>query len=113
MEEDCRCRSHQGRSYLRATVAPRTFLARVSNGRRSTCFSFSGPRILAKPITTHFYAQWLDTAIPHRALEKSEIPGVVEDYGKAVERAKSAGFDGVEVHAGNGYLIDQFLQDGS
>jgi N-ethylmaleimide reductase len=50
---------------------------------------------------------------PHRALEKSELPGVVEEYGKAVERAKSAGFDGVEVHAGNGYLIDQFLQDGS
>src|ERR1700735_1444621 len=55
---------------------------------------------------------WIQPS-PHRALEKSEIPGVVEDYGKAVERAKSAGFDGVEVHAGNGYLIDQFLQDGS
>ena len=55
---------------------------------------------------------WIQPS-PHRALEKSEIPGVVEEYGKAVERAKSAGFDGVEVHAGNGYLIDQFLQDGS
>jgi N-ethylmaleimide reductase len=55
---------------------------------------------------------WIQPS-PHRALEKSEIPGVLEDYGKAVERAKSAGFDGVEVHAGNGYLIDQFLQDGS
>jgi N-ethylmaleimide reductase len=55
---------------------------------------------------------WIQPS-PHRALEKSEIPGVVEDYGKAVERAKLAGFDGVEVHAGNGYLIDQFLQDGS
>jgi len=50
---------------------------------------------------------------PHRALEKSEIGGVVGEYGKAVERARAAGFDGVEVHAGNGYLIDQFLQDGS
>jgi len=55
---------------------------------------------------------WIQPS-PHRALAKSEIPGVVEEYGKAVERAKSAGFDGVEVHAGNGYLIDQFLQDGS
>lgn len=55
---------------------------------------------------------WLQPS-PHRALEKSEIPGVLEEYGKAVKRAKSAGFDGVEVHAGNGYLIDQFLQDGS
>src|ERR1700737_2338297 len=55
---------------------------------------------------------WIQPS-PHRALEKSEIPGVLEEYGNAVKRAKSAGFDGVEVHAGNGYLIDQFLQDGS
>ena len=50
---------------------------------------------------------------PHRALEITEIPGIVEDYRKAATRAKAAGFDGVEVHAGNGYLLDQFLQDGS
>jgi N-ethylmaleimide reductase len=50
---------------------------------------------------------------PHRALEIREIPGIVEDYRKAAERAKAAGFDGVEVHSGNGYLMDQFLQDGS
>ena len=49
---------------------------------------------------------------PHRALHITEIPGVVEDYRKAAERAKAAGFDGVELHAGNGYLPDQFLQDG-
>jgi N-ethylmaleimide reductase len=55
---------------------------------------------------------WIQPS-PHHALAKSEIPGVLEEYGKAVKRAKSAGFDGVEVHAGNGYLIDQFLQDGS
>lgn len=50
---------------------------------------------------------------PHevpRALETSEIPRVVEDYRKAAERAKQAGFDGVEVHSANGYLIDTFLQ---
>jgi N-ethylmaleimide reductase len=45
-----------------------------------------------------------------RALETDEIPGIVEDYRKAAERAKMAGFDGVEIHAANGYLIDQFLQ---
>jgi len=45
-----------------------------------------------------------------RALETDEIPGVVEDYRKAVVRAKSAGFDGVEIHSANGYLIDTFLQ---
>jgi N-ethylmaleimide reductase len=50
---------------------------------------------------------------PHRALDISEIPGVVEDYRKATTRARAAGFDGVELHAGNGYLPDQFLQDGS
>ncbi len=49
---------------------------------------------------------------PHRALDITEIPGIVEDYRKAAERAKAAGFDGVELHAGNGYLPDQFLQDG-
>src|SRR5258706_2683055 len=49
---------------------------------------------------------------PHRTLDLPEIPGIVEDYRKAAERAKAAGFDGVELHAGNGYLPDQFLQDG-
>ena len=45
-----------------------------------------------------------------RALELVEIPGIVEEYRRAAERAKAAGFDGVEIHAANGYLIDQFLQ---
>ncbi len=44
-----------------------------------------------------------------RALETGEIAGVVEDYRRASERAKAAGFDGVEIHAANGYLINQFL----
>jgi N-ethylmaleimide reductase len=55
---------------------------------------------------------WVQSS-PHRALDISEIPGIVEDYRKAAARAKTAGFDGVELHAGNGYLLDQFLQDGS
>ena len=50
---------------------------------------------------------------PHRALKISEIAGIVDDYRKAAARAKQAGFDGVELHAANGYLIDQFLQNGS
>jgi N-ethylmaleimide reductase len=43
-------------------------------------------------------------------LETEEIPRIVKDYRRAAERAKSAGFDGVELHAANGYLIDEFLQ---
>ena len=48
-----------------------------------------------------------------RALELDEIPGIIEDYRKAAENALAAGFDGIEVHGANGYLLDQFLQDGS
>ena len=50
---------------------------------------------------------------PHevpRALETEEIPQIVEDYRLAAERAKRAGFDGVEIHSANGYLLDTFLQ---
>lgn len=46
-----------------------------------------------------------------RALETAEIPGIVEAFRKGAENARQAGFDGVEIHAANGYLIDQFLQD--
>ncbi|WP_153102009.1 alkene reductase [Paraburkholderia hayleyella] len=46
-----------------------------------------------------------------RALDLEEIPGIVEVYRKGAENAKAAGFDGVEVHGANGYLLDQFLQD--
>jgi 2,4-dienoyl-CoA reductase-like NADH-dependent reductase (Old Yellow Enzyme family) len=46
-----------------------------------------------------------------RALELDEIPLVIEEYRKGAENAMAAGFDGVEIHGANGYLIDQFLQD--
>ena len=45
-----------------------------------------------------------------RALETEEVLRIVEDYRRAAERAKRAGFDGVEIHGANGYLIDEFLQ---
>ncbi len=46
-----------------------------------------------------------------RALDTKEIPGIIECYRKAAMNAQMAGFDGVEIHGANGYLLDQFLQD--
>ncbi|MCO8123081.1 alkene reductase [Stieleria sp. TO1_6] len=48
-----------------------------------------------------------------QALSASEIASVIEDYARATGRARDAGFDGVEIHGANGYLIDQFLRDSS
>ncbi len=48
-----------------------------------------------------------------RALETDELPGIVEQYRQGAENALAAGFDGVEVHGANGYLLDQFLRDGT
>ena len=48
-----------------------------------------------------------------RALELDEIPGIVDQYRQAAKNAQEAGFDGVEVHGANGYLLDQFLRDGT
>lgn len=47
-----------------------------------------------------------------RPLELAEIPGLIQQYVEATARAQAAGFDGVEVHSANGYLLDQFLRDG-
>ena len=57
-------------------------------------------------------ARFVETSTP-RALDAAELPGIVEDYRRAAANAIAAGFDGVEVHAANGYLIDQFLRSGS
>ena len=48
-----------------------------------------------------------------RALRTEELPGIVEQYRHAARSAHTAGFDGVEIHAANGYLLDQFLRDGT
>jgi N-ethylmaleimide reductase len=50
---------------------------------------------------------------PNRALKTEEIAGIVDAFRRSARRAELAGFDAVEVHAANGYLLDQFLQDGS
>jgi 2,4-dienoyl-CoA reductase-like NADH-dependent reductase (Old Yellow Enzyme family) len=55
----------------------------------------------------------LKNYVTPRALETKEIPGIVEAFRKGAANAKASGFDGVEIHGANGYLLDQFLQDGS
>src|SRR5271166_4451914 len=55
---------------------------------------------------------FVDVSEP-RALSLTEIQQTIEDYGRAASNAKAAGFDGVEIHAANGYLIDQFLRSKS
>jgi N-ethylmaleimide reductase len=57
-------------------------------------------------------AGWVPNT-PNRALETAEVAGIVERFRTAAVRGVKAGFDGVELHAANGYLFDQFLQDGS
>lgn len=57
-------------------------------------------------------AGYVDTSLP-RALETSEIAGIVDDFRTAARHAIEAGFDGVEIHGAHGYLIDAFLRDGS
>jgi N-ethylmaleimide reductase len=58
-----------------------------------------------------FTAKGFEPIPTPRALETEEIPRIVQQYAQAARNAMAAGFDGVEVHAANGYLIDQFLQD--
>ncbi|MBR1280909.1 alkene reductase [Bradyrhizobium sp. AUGA SZCCT0177] len=48
-----------------------------------------------------------------RELELSEIPGIIEDFKRSTENALAAGFDGIEIHGANGYLLDQFAKDGT
>jgi 2,4-dienoyl-CoA reductase-like NADH-dependent reductase (Old Yellow Enzyme family) len=74
------------------------------------------PPVSASAIAANGHVSLLRPQRPYpvpRALELHEIPGVIEAYRKGAENAKRAGFDGVELHGANGYLLDQFLQDGS
>ena len=53
-----------------------------------------------------------DTSMP-RALDAAELPGIVQDYRHAARNAIACGFDGIEIHGANGYLLDQFLKTGA
>lgn len=70
------------------------------------------PSAIAAKTKTYLAHGFDDVSTP-RALEISEIKEIVRDYAKAAANAKRAGFDGVEIHGANGYLIDQFLRDGA
>ncbi|MET0372772.1 MAG: alkene reductase, partial [Rhizorhabdus sp.] len=78
--------------------------------------SFSGEQpvsssAIAAPDLAHTYEGKQPYVVP-RALGIDEMPALVDDYRDAARNAIAAGFDGVQIHAANGYLIDQFLRDG-
>eukprot|EP00887_Chlorella_sp_A99_P000665 scaffold5.g665.t1 len=70
------------------------------------------PPVSASAIPITDGTQMVDFTTP-RALEPSEIPGVVDEYRRAARASIDTGFDGVEIHGANGYLVDQFLKDES
>ena len=66
-----------------------------------------------KPKGKVFTGASMEDFVTPRALEISEIPGIIAEYVHGATLAKAAGFDGVEIHNANGYLLDQFLRDGT
>nr|WP_277998348.1 alkene reductase [Sphingomonas liriopis] len=79
-------------------------------------FLDGAPPVSASATTAPAHAHTYDGKKPYeaaRALARDEIAGVVDDFGTGAANAMAAGFDGVQIHAANGYLIDQFLRDGT
>lgn len=66
-----------------------------------------------RPDATVYTSKGMQPIPTPRALEETEIADVVAQFGQGAQNAKAAGFDGVQIHGGNGYLVDQFLRDGS
>jgi N-ethylmaleimide reductase len=64
-----------------------------------------------RPAATTYTEAGFQHCVTPRALETEEIPAILDDYRRAARNALTAGFDGVEIHAANGYLIEQFLRD--
>lgn len=71
------------------------------------------PSAIAPRGVQTYTAQGLQPIPAPRALQTDEIPGIVDEFRLAAKNAQAAGFDGVEVHGANGYLLDQFLEDGT
>jgi N-ethylmaleimide reductase len=70
------------------------------------------PSALRARTKTYLASGFVDVSEP-RALDTEEIPGILADYEQAARNAKEAGFDAVEIHGANGYLLDQFMKDGT
>lgn len=70
------------------------------------------PSAIQAKTKTFTESGFVDVSMP-RALEAQQISSILADYAQAATNAKAAGFDGIEIHAANGYLIDQFLKDGT
>jgi N-ethylmaleimide reductase len=70
------------------------------------------PSAIRAKTKTFVNGTFADVSEP-RALELAEIPGIVDDFRRAAANAREAGFDGVEIHGANGYLLDQFAKDGA
>ncbi|WP_332683327.1 alkene reductase [Bosea sp. (in: a-proteobacteria)] len=70
------------------------------------------PSALQAKTKTYIESGFAEVSEP-RALRLDEIPGIVADFVRGAQNAKAAGFDGVELHGAHGYLLDQFLRDGS
>lgn len=70
------------------------------------------PSAIRAKTKTFVGGNFADVSEP-RALELSEIPGIIDDFKRAAANARDAGFDGVEIHGANGYLLDQFAKDGT
>jgi len=98
-------------------VGGRMFLQLWHVGRISDPFYLNGELPVApSAIAPPGHVSQLRPKKPYvtpRALERHEIPGIIAAYRRGAENAQRAGFDGVELHGANGYLLDQFLQDNS
>ena len=85
-------------------------VGRISHPDLQPCGALPVAPSAIRPAGQVFTGQAMKDYVTPRALETGEIPGLVATYAQAARNAMDAGFDGVEVHAGNGYLLDQFLR---
>ncbi len=99
--------AHDGRIYLQLWHCGRISHPDLLGGALPVAPSAINPGVKA------FTAEGVKESVVPRALETEEIAPIVAAYAAAAANARRAGFDGVEIHAANGYLIDQFLRDGS